>query len=954
MRKIQQSIILLAAGLLAVACSTSKNTPGTRFYHGLTARFNTLYNGQIAFNEALEAQRKEHKDDYTRLLPMNIQTNKATAQLGNSGYQTAITKSEKAIKLHSIKRRPAQNRNKRPTPKQKEYLQRKEFNPYLKNAWLLMAEAQFNRGEFIEAAATYNYILRLYATQPEVYSVAKAWLARCYVALDWPYDAEDLLDKMRRDSVTTQGARERDASQAALLIATEQYAQAAPLVRQAVRHTHNRLQRARLNFLAGQLYMELGDHANAYKQFSRVIRSNPPYELEFNARILQTEVMPRTQYRTLIRKLQRMAKSDKNKDYLDKVHYAIGNIHLSMGDTLQGIWAYEKGVELSTQNGIAKAVLLLRLSQIYWQRENYIDAQRTYQECIAILDKEHEEYPESERRSKVLDEVAPHLQTVKLQDSLQALARMPADQRLAVIDRIIEALKKKEAEEARKAGAEAAASNAGTQTGQGSTSSHRPTGRAARGAWYFYNPTTVSNGRQEFVRRWGNRPNEDNWRRSDKRTSLSADTPGYDYAAADSLAQAGGQAEEERAVNDSLAQDPHQREYYLAQIPLTDEQMEASNGLLADGLYQGGTGVMEKIQNYPYALRLLLRLLNDFPDFDPDSKAEAYYHLFLLYGRMDSPDEAEKYRNLLTETYPGNRRAQLLANPNYAELARRGRHIEDSLYAATYAAYQADRYEEVGRNFAAHTRDFPQGRHRGRILFVQAMSQLYSGNRTEFLALLEELIKNYGQEEIAEMASAIVKGIQEGRLLSDSKYGSNDIWTRRRTPGLGAAADSTQTDTLTADRFTTFNFVLAYPTKGLNEDQLLYEIARYNFTSYMVRNFEIEILDDGGLSLLCVKGFLAYDEVHAYAQRLYADPHMARLLQGIRTLLISDANLKLIGTSVSFDEYEEFYDRHLAPVTLPKEVLIDEPTDIRTEDEDTAPAAPPAEQPQEDDFPYGF
>ena len=402
MRKILHSIALLAVGLLAGACSTSKNTSGTRFYHGLTARFNTLYNGRVAFDEALEAQRKGHKDDYTRLLPMSIQTNKATAQLGRSGYETAITKSEKAIKQHSIKRRPVQNRNKRPTPKQREYLQRKEFNPYLKNAWLLLAEAQFNRGEFIEAAATYNYILRLYATQPEVYSVAKAWLARCYVALDWPYDAEDLLGKMRRDSVTTRGARERDASQAAFLIATQQYAQAVPLVRQTVRHTRNRLQRARLNFLAGQLYMELGDHPNAYKQFARVIRSNPPYELQFNARILQTEVMPRTQYKSLIKKLQRMAKSDKNKDYLDKVHYAIGNIHLSMGDTLRCIWAYEKGAELSTQNGIAKAVLLLRLSQLYWQRENYIDAQRTYQQCIAILDKEHEEHPEAERRSKVL------------------------------------------------------------------------------------------------------------------------------------------------------------------------------------------------------------------------------------------------------------------------------------------------------------------------------------------------------------------------------------------------------------------------------------------------------------------------------------------------------------------------------------------------------------------------
>ena len=254
---------------------------------------------------------------------------------------------------------------------------------------------------------------------------------------------------------------------------------------------------------------------------------------------------------------------------------------------------------------------------------------------------------------------------------------------------------------------------------------------------------------------------------------------------------------------------------------------------------------------------------------------------------------------------------------------------------------------------ASHTQNFPKGKHRARIMFVRAMTYLYTGHRTEFLELLKELIKDYSKEEIAEMAGYIVKGLQEGRLLSDDKYDASDIWKRRRTSG--AEGDSTQVaDTLSAERYSTFNFVLAYPTNSLDEDQLLYEMARYNFTSYMVRNFEIEVMDDNGLSMMCIRGFLSYDEVHAYAQRLYADRHMATLLEGIRTLLISDENLSLIGTAFSFDDYKEFFDDTFAPLEIPQDLLLDEPTEIEVRDEDDESGSDAETGDEYDDFPYGF
>jgi len=77
-----------------------------------------------------------------------------------------------------------------------------------------------------------------------------------------------------------------------------------------------------------------------------VIRLNPPYELEFNARIAQTEVMPATDVKGKISKLKRMARSDNNKDFLDQVYYAIGNVYLTQRDTLHAIEAYEEGCQI--------------------------------------------------------------------------------------------------------------------------------------------------------------------------------------------------------------------------------------------------------------------------------------------------------------------------------------------------------------------------------------------------------------------------------------------------------------------------------------------------------------------------------------------------------------------------------------------------------------------------------
>ena len=122
---------MLCLAIFAASCSTKKNTSATRFWHGFTARYNTYYNGTLAYIDASLEKENGNKDNYTERLPLYTVGNKASRELGKANYDIAITKSKKAIQMHSIKAKPTWTKNRRKTAKDIEWLSRKEYNPFL-------------------------------------------------------------------------------------------------------------------------------------------------------------------------------------------------------------------------------------------------------------------------------------------------------------------------------------------------------------------------------------------------------------------------------------------------------------------------------------------------------------------------------------------------------------------------------------------------------------------------------------------------------------------------------------------------------------------------------------------------------------------------------------------------------------------------------------------------------
>ena len=946
--------------LLTASCSTKKNTPQTRWWHSFNARYNTYFNGQQAFIDGTIEKENGNKDNYTELIPLYAVGNKQSRDLGKGNFSRAIEKSEKAIKQHSIKARPEWNKSRRKTQKDIEWLSRREYNPFIWRAWLLLGKSQFQQGEFEEAAATFSYMTRLYATQPAVLGIARAWQAKSYVELDWIYDAEDIIVKQRRDTMHFRARKDWDFTMADYYLRSEQYDQAIPYLRQVIKHEKRRKQKAREWFLMGQLLARQGNREEAYKAFRHVTRLNPPYEMEFNARIAQTEVMAEGNAKRMISRLKRMAASDNNKDYLDQVYYAIGNIFMAQKDTLQAIDAYEQGVKKGTRNGIEKGVLLLTLGNIYWEREKYADAQRCYGEAIGLLDKDRPDYSQLSYRSKVLDELAPHTSAVELQDSLQRLAKMSEEERLKIIDKIIDDLKKKEKEERRAQEEAEAEKELAKQSAVGNRNQpnrrQQPTtptpATGSNGLWYFYNPQSVNQGKRTFEQQWGKRENADDWQRINKTVvATTMDNPempdsleNVENPANDGTVASDSVAGQKGEIPDSLANDPHNREYYLAQIPFTEEQIEASNLLIMDGLFHSGIIFKDKLDNLTLSEKTLSRLLTQYPTFEHND--EALYHLFLLYSRQQRQEQANSSLARLQSDYPESQWTILLSDPNFAENQRFGVHIEDSIYAATYDAFKNDRYDEVSANARLSESRFPLGAHRPKFLFVEGMALLNQGDAKGCTERMQQVVDKHPQSEVSELAGMIIKGVQQGRQLHGGKFDMGDVWSRR---AIDMASDSTRTDTLRFERDTKYVFLLAYQPDSVNQNQLLFEMAKHNFSNYLVRNFDIVTDQDAnGLCRMLISGFLNYDEARQYARGLHnVEGQLSTLLRACRHLIVSEDNLRLLGTSYSYRDYELFFEKEIEPVEISTRPLLEEI--IIQEEEDAEESQEPkanGQQPQ--------
>ncbi len=945
-------MLRLAAAVLAVvalgSCSPRKNTAATRKYQEFITRYNIHYNGATHFDETLADMESKYEDDFSRLLfvhPVEAKTDESAPQ-PSGDFTRSIEKAQKAIQVRSIKKKPAKKAGKSRDPKYKAWMKREEYNPFLHNSWMLMAASQYYNGDFLGAASTYFYISKHFGWLPATVTEARLMQAMSYIALGWQFEAEMILTRIKDTDLTSGKLRSLyDRAYADYYIHADDYASALPYLERAAKSAEG-AQKTRLNFLLGQLYERLGDRARAYRAFGAAgSASSASYRTKFNARIKQSEVFEGADISSEVKALQRMTRYDRNKEYLDQIYYAIGNLYLSRGDTARAIENYVLANEKSTRNGIDKAMNQLKLGALYFGRRDYDLAQPCYSEAVPALPKTYPGYDSLKRRSDVLDELSVYSQNVKLQDSLLRLAAMTPELQLAVVEKIIEALKKKEKEEAEQARREEYLANQQGQPNGLQDNSTQQFNLNTDNSWYFYNTSVKNAGRTDFQKRWGSRKLEDDWRRRNKTTFNTDDFDSAEAAEAegDSPDEAEGapEAAEGKEGEPDKANDPHYPEYYLAQIPKTDAEKTTANEVIQEGLYNMGLILKDKLEDYGAARSEFDRLLEQYPD--NIYRLDTYYNLYLMYMRQGQTALAERYRRLILDDFSESKYGMALRDPNYIENLRRMDEVQLALYENAYDAYLNDRNAEVHAAYEKMNTDYPMSKLMPKFMFIDALAYVTDREPEKFNAVLRDMLERYPDTDLTPYASAWLKGMAQGRKLQQG--GSN---MRSMLWDLRLSNDSTLTASDEAAQFTLDPeqkqlLVFTFATDEIAAPQLLFEIARHNFRSFVVKDFDLETMNFGRLGMIIVRGFDNMEELNHY-RKVMASSADFRLPPGVRPIAISDDDFRvLIEQGRSFDEYFRFRE---------EQNYIDTQADLlQPEDIETLPEAEAAVSAEESDKP---
>ncbi len=898
----------------------------TRWYHSFNTRYNVYFNGNEAYNEALKAQRDGYQESYSDFILMYPVSSLPKDKQSEGGpFDRSIEKAAKAIKTHSIKTKPEKKQGKRNDPKYQEFLSREEYNPFLYNAWLMMGKSQFHNGDFLTAASTFSYTARHYSTQPEITAEARIWQARCYSEMGWYYEADNLLSKLNNDQLPKNKSNWFSSVYADYLIKQKDYSDAIPYLKTAIKAEKNKKQRLRMTYLLGQIYAELDQKDLAYKAFGEVAGSTAPYPLQFSSRIRQTEVFSGGDTKKVTDMLKKMSKSKKNKDYLDQVYYAWGNVYMTIPDTAKAVEQYKLGVEKSTQGGFDKALCQICLGNIYFQQRKYVEAQPCYSEALGQIKKEYKDYPRVSKRSEVLDELVVYVEAVHLQDSLQTLAAMPEAERLAVVDKIIAEYIKKE-EEAKKetekeeylAQQEVNRDNmSNLSVGRQAQQMTNPGLRQPTGGdpFYFYNTQIVSQGKTEFQRKWGKRKLEDNWRLRNKVTQ-------FDDELADNSGSQQQVNEQGEILQDTssvakfpeeleAANDPKKREYYLQQIPVTEEDIASSNDIWTDGLFNMGTIYKDKLEDYSLAIDAFNDLNNRFPD--NEFKLDSYYQMYLMYLKMKNTEMAELYKAKIRAEFPESDLAVAMADPDYEYNMRMIDVVQDSIYQQTYEYYTNSNPRGIRKNYEIVSQKYPQSKLMPKFMFLNALSYVQTNDPAMFKEKLKELLDKYPDADVSVLAGGMMKSLLKGLTLSgDGNLARGGLFALRFGGNVGENGELLDsTIVFSPEKNTPHLLLMIYPAGKVNGNVILYTVAEFNFSNFMVNDFDLQTVTFGETSMFQVRGFNNYNEVMQYYDMINRpEGYMHSLDQAVITVPMSVENYDILLKGKSLDEYVAFFKEH--------------------------------------------
>lgn len=737
-----RSIILILLSLLMVGCSTKKNNLFTRQYHELTTRYNVYFNGNEALKAGIKKMEVNHEEDYTRLLPVFVSADERTRNIAASDMDYAIEKAVKAIDKHSITVKPKRRKNK-DSKNYETFRKKKEFNNQIAKCYLLLGKAYFYKKKYAMANNTFRYLQRQYAQDEKLMTEARLWLFRSHTEMG---HSEEALRCKEELAGTRLDRRQKEIYAAActdFYIRQNDFAAAISAGEGLVKSCKSMKRKPRYYFLLSQLYLKENQDAAALYALKKAVRFNFNYEMVFNAKI-NMALAYQEGNEGVRKKLNRMLKDSKNKEFRDRIYYALGNIEEKQGNQEEAIDLYWKSVRSSIDNDNQKSLSFLKLGDYYFKRREYVPAQTCYDSCMYYMDSRIDDYEGLRGTVGDLTDLVTHLNTIRHQDSLQRLADLSPAERNKVIDGMIQKVKDEEErlkEEERMAQLERNFYQRNDMLSRGNAFS-----QSSSGEWYFYNPMMIALGKNDFKRKWGRRKLEDNWRRQNK-----------------SMVDFGEEEKEELAEevpDDKKVKDTKSRDYYLQDLPLTAEQRLISEKKVEDAYYKAGELYLYKFQDAPRALECFAAFIQRFPE--STNLPLVYYLAYDAARKAGKETTAANYKEELLRRFPESDFAKGLQDPDYFKKVDNDLQTINRLYAEAYDKYRQVYYKDALAICNTILEKYPDNKLSSHVLFLRAMCMVNLVPVDEAREALNRVTATKPGKEIQEVVNSVLSSLDIG------------------------------------------------------------------------------------------------------------------------------------------------------------------------------------------------
>jgi hypothetical protein len=870
-------------------CNPAKNTTINRFYHSTTAHYNGYFNANLLLDQAITGYRKNFKEDYYSLIPLEIYPNEDDVKNLYPAIDTAIVKCTKVISDHSM---PGAAK---PSAK------KEENNSFIDENWTTIGKASYLRRDYNAAMKNFQFIKKFYSNDPSNY-IGELWMAKTNIALNKYTEAGFNLDILQNalDAEAERAKEEKGFKQylaklkqskrqrkqdkaeevakfpkeilfdyyktrAELALIKEEKNIAIEYLQKSLKETRKKPEKARVYFILGQLNEGMGNNQQAKNNYSKVLKNNARFEMEFSARMKRAFLGADAKLR---KELNKMLRDAKNAEFKDQIYYALAQMDLQKGNESAAFVNLTSSAFFSTSNNRQKAMAYEQMGDLKFKKRDYVPAQKYYDSCATVMPDRYPNFEAIKNKASKLRDLVMSVEIAIFEDSVQRIATMDEGDRLSYLDKVSQQLKDREEERKKKEAEKLLAlqknENAFNQNQSGNK-------------WYFRNAKTRASGLSEFKKQWGTRENEDNWRRNDKIVIADFDDNENDTLTGDPASVA--------PVAKEI--DPFSQERLLADIPLTDSAMNRSKARLVKALYTVGLIYKDQLNESELATSEFLDVLDVV--YETDYKLMSAFQLYKINEKTNLA-QAEIHKNYILNYFPNSDYANYLRDPDYfvkkKELdARAGKE-----YVQALDRYRNGLYYPALSAAEAVIINEPKNEFRVKYLLLKAMCQgKLNENKKTLLPTLKMITTEFPSTTEATRALEMIDIINNGYSKNEAvDFGSKSIYTYNDKVKLYVLIflDSNSNPGLDKTRIVDFH------REYFSRDKMNVSSKIYgdNQSIVLVEEFETEMKA------------LNYLRIYKSTRKHLLD------LQNAKTLIISQENLKVLFQTQKLKEYENFFE----------------------------------------------